>query len=174
VIDPCLALNSLAQLQLESVWCVSTVLSHASLCSLSSFPSRDDRASCVARCSSSQATRFISDEYSLVEWEALVWAFSPGSTLETGLKGFHRRGLKCPRTPLPFSPGWWYQPRPKGGFELLFHDKKLAPNFSPRWCFHSRLKGSPFVSGRNTTRDKKGSPFVSGGNTTRDCKCNQA
>jgi hypothetical protein len=28
----------------------------------------------------------------LVEREALVRAFSPGSTLEPGLKGFHRRG----------------------------------------------------------------------------------
>jgi hypothetical protein len=28
----------------------------------------------------------------LVEMEAFVRAFSPGSTLEPGLKGFHRRG----------------------------------------------------------------------------------
>jgi hypothetical protein len=31
----------------------------------------------------------------LVEREALVRAFSPGSTLEPGLKVFRRRGLKC-------------------------------------------------------------------------------
>jgi hypothetical protein len=29
---------------------------------------------------------------SLVESEAFVWAFSPGSILEPGLKGFHRCG----------------------------------------------------------------------------------
>jgi hypothetical protein len=34
------------------------------------------------------------DEGTLVESEALVRAFSPGSTLEPGLKAFHRRGLK--------------------------------------------------------------------------------
>jgi hypothetical protein len=31
----------------------------------------------------------------LVEWEALVWAFSLGSTLEPGLKVFRRRCTKC-------------------------------------------------------------------------------
>jgi hypothetical protein len=30
----------------------------------------------------------------LVESEAIIRAFSPGSTLELGLKGFRRRGLK--------------------------------------------------------------------------------
>jgi hypothetical protein len=41
---------------------------------------------------------------SLVESEPFVWAFSPGSTLEPGLKAFRRRGPKClletPRPPL--------------------------------------------------------------------------
>jgi hypothetical protein len=32
---------------------------------------------------------------SLVEKEALVRAFSPGSTLEPGLKAFRRRDPKC-------------------------------------------------------------------------------
>jgi hypothetical protein len=37
---------------------------------------------------------------SLVESEAFVQAFSPGSTLEPGLKAFRRRGPKCPlKTP---------------------------------------------------------------------------
>jgi hypothetical protein len=31
----------------------------------------------------------------LVEWETLVRAFSPGSTLEPGLKAFHQRCPKC-------------------------------------------------------------------------------
>jgi hypothetical protein len=30
-----------------------------------------------------------------VESEAFIQAFSPGSTLEPGLKAFRRRGLKC-------------------------------------------------------------------------------
>jgi hypothetical protein len=34
--------------------------------------------------------------FSLVESEAFVRAFSPGSTLEPGLKAFRRRGPKCP------------------------------------------------------------------------------
>jgi hypothetical protein len=47
---------------------------------------------------------------SLVESEALVLAFSPGSTLEPGLKAFRRRGLKCCLETPPFSPGWHNQP----------------------------------------------------------------
>jgi hypothetical protein len=34
-------------------------------------------------------------EGALVEKEALVRAFSPGSTLEPGLKAFRQRGPKC-------------------------------------------------------------------------------
>jgi hypothetical protein len=34
------------------------------------------------------------DLYTLVESKALVWAFSPGSTLELGLKAFRRCGPK--------------------------------------------------------------------------------
>jgi hypothetical protein len=37
----------------------------------------------------------------LVEREALVRAFSPGSTLEPGLKAFHRRDPKWVLEPLP-------------------------------------------------------------------------
>jgi hypothetical protein len=33
--------------------------------------------------------------HALVEREALVRTFSPGSTLEPGLKAFRRRGPKC-------------------------------------------------------------------------------
>jgi hypothetical protein len=36
-----------------------------------------------------------------------------GSTLEPGLQTFRRRGLKYLGRPLPFSPGWYYQPRLK-------------------------------------------------------------
>jgi hypothetical protein len=43
---------------------------------------------------------------SLVDSGPLVRHFSPGWVLEPGLKGFHRRDLNCPRTPLTFSPGW--------------------------------------------------------------------
>jgi hypothetical protein len=39
-------------------------------------------------------------------WSSPKHALSPGSTLEPGLKAFHRRDLNCPPTPLPFSPGW--------------------------------------------------------------------
>jgi hypothetical protein len=41
---------------------------------------------------------------SLVEREALVQAFSPGSTLESGLKGFHRHGHECHECSLPLVP----------------------------------------------------------------------
>jgi hypothetical protein len=40
------------------------------------------------------APRSSSSGLSLVDIEALVDPFSPGSTLEPRLKGFHRRGLK--------------------------------------------------------------------------------
>jgi hypothetical protein len=50
------------------------------------------------------------DQPSLVEREALVRAFSPGSTLEPGLKVFRRRGPKCWLETPPFSPGWYNQP----------------------------------------------------------------
>jgi hypothetical protein len=46
----------------------------------------------------------------LVESEALVWAFSPGSTLELGLKAFRRRGSKCWLETPPFTPGWYNEP----------------------------------------------------------------
>jgi hypothetical protein len=40
----------------------------------------------------------------LVESEALVRAFSPGSTLEPGLKAFRRRGPKCSLETPPLVP----------------------------------------------------------------------
>jgi hypothetical protein len=49
-------------------------------------------------------------DLSLVEWEALVRAFSPYSTLESGLKVFRRRGPKSLRMTPTFCPGWYYQP----------------------------------------------------------------
>jgi hypothetical protein len=42
------------------------------------------------------------EPYTPVESEALVRAFSPGSTLELGLKAFRRRGPKWPGTPHTF------------------------------------------------------------------------
>jgi hypothetical protein len=54
--------HTLAQLQLESVWRASTVLSHG-LCVLSRpFLAGTDRASCAARSSSSHG-RFVGDEH---------------------------------------------------------------------------------------------------------------
>jgi hypothetical protein len=45
-----------------------------------------------------------SSQHTLVEREAFVQAFSPGSTLEPGLKAFHRRGPKCPLEHPPLVP----------------------------------------------------------------------
>jgi hypothetical protein len=46
-------------------------------------------------------------QHPLVEREALVRAFSPGSTLEPRLKAFRRHGPKCSLETPPFSPGWY-------------------------------------------------------------------
>jgi hypothetical protein len=59
---------------------------------------------------------------SLVDKEALVHPFSPGSTLESGLKGFNRRGHSCHECSLPVVP-----------VDNTTHDKR--PPFSLGSCY---------------------------------------
>jgi hypothetical protein len=56
----------------------------------------------------------------LVESEPFVRAFSPGSTLEPGLKAFRWRGPKYSLETPPFSPGWYNQPWQKGYLPMAF------------------------------------------------------
>jgi hypothetical protein len=76
----------------------------------------------------------------LVKSEALVRAFSPGSTLEPGLKTCRRRGLKCLRAPIPCCPSWYYQLGLKGERPTAVLRQLFAPTFSPGWYSHPRLK----------------------------------
>jgi hypothetical protein len=72
--------------------------------------------------------------YSLVEREAFVQAFSPGTTLEPGLKTFCRRGPKC---------------------------HECSPTLVPV-DNTTRKKDPPLVSVRVTNRDKRVTPFSLG------------
>jgi hypothetical protein len=73
---------------------------------------------------------------SLVEWEALVRAFSPHSTVEPGLKAFRRRGPKWLRMTPTFCPGWYNQSGLKGGVQPLSLGQLLVVAFSPGWENH--------------------------------------
>jgi hypothetical protein len=65
------------------------------------------RHPCIRRCCTSGTP-------TLVESEAFVLPFSPGSTLEWGLKAFCWRDPKWVWEAPPFSPGWYNQPWQKG------------------------------------------------------------
>jgi hypothetical protein len=83
---------------------------------------------------------------SLVEREALVRAFSPGSTLEPGLKAFRRRGPNCSlETPPLVSVG--ITNRDKRAASQRHLPAMIARAFSTGWNYQPRLKVYPFVSG---------------------------
>jgi hypothetical protein len=73
-------------------------------------------------CKNQRADRYLQDNTArpLVEREALVRAFSLGSTLEPKLKAFRRRGSKGSLETPPFSPGWYNQPWQKGCLPMAF------------------------------------------------------
>jgi hypothetical protein len=90
----------------------------------------------------------------LVESEAFLRAFSPGSTLEPRLKAFRRRGLKWQQIPIAFCPCWYYQPRLKEGAQPLLRDNYWCQVLVPGGIYyHPRLKSAHLVSGENATRD---------------------